>query len=363
MKTTNRRRFAIGSFATSIVLLLAGTSGLHAQGQPGPIPPPSGQRVPQPPSGQGEQKTPKPVISVETALVNLDVLVTDEDGIVLGGLKKDNFRVLDNGAPQAVTHFEPIGAPITIVMLMEYSGSAYDYFAYKAASWGSTFLDHLEPKDYIALVTYDVKPSVRVDFTRNKAEVQQALSTLSYPQFREANAFDALIDTLDRLQRVKGKTSILLVSTGANTMSQSTLDDTIKRIKESDATIFSVGVAEAEYQSAEMQLSGDASLTYLQAKNQLQTFAKLSGGATWFPRFEGEIPEIFRSVATFLRSQYRIGFSPANLVHDGKYHKLKVEIVRPDGSPMIVTNPKGKQQKPVVYTREGYTAPGSRARK
>jgi VWFA-related protein len=264
--------------------------------------------------------------------------------------------------PQTITHFEPVGAPITIVMLMEYSGSAYDYFAYKAASWGSTFLNHLEPKDYLALVTYDIKPTVQVDFTRNRAAVQDALSTLSYPQFHEANQFDALIDTLDRLKRVKGKTSILLVSTGANTMSQSTLDDVIRRIKESDTTIFSVGVAEAEYQSAETQLSGGNSLSYLQAKNQLQNFAKLTGGTAWFPRFEGEIPEIFRSVATFLRSQYRLGFSPANLKHDGKYHKLKVEIVRPDGSPLIVTNPKGKKQKPEVFTREGYTAPKGPAR-
>jgi len=336
---------------------------ISAQGPPGPIPPPPNHRVPQGPSGQAGQKIPGPVISVETALVSLDVLVTDEDGLVLAGLKKENFRVLDEGKPQTITHFEPTGAPITIVLLMEYSGSAYDYFAYKAASWGSTFLNHLEPKDYLALVTYDIKPTVRVDFTRNRVAVQDSLSTLSYPQFHEANLFDALIDTLARLKRVKGKASILLVSTGANTMSQSTLDDTRRRIKESDATIFSVGVAEAEYQSATSRLSGGSSLSYLQAKNQLQTFAKLTGGTAWFPRFEGEIPDIFRSVAAFLRSQYRIGFSPANLEHDGKYHKLKVEIVRPDGSPLIVTNPKGKRQKPEVYTREGYTAPKGRAAK
>jgi VWFA-related protein len=354
-------RVEIWKAFVAAMIIFTVSSPVHAQGQTGPIHPPSEHRAPEAPSRQGEQKLPKPVISVETTLVNLDVLVTDEDGIVLGGLKKEDFRVLDDGVTQTVTHFEPVGAPITIVMLMEYSSIAYDYFAYKAASWGPTFLNHLEPKDYIALVTYDIKPSVRVDFTRNKAEVQQALGMLSYPQFREANLFDALIDTLDRLEHVKGKASILLVSTGANTMSQSTLDDTLKRIRRSDATIFSVGVAEAEYQSAESQLSGGSLLSYIQSKNQLQAFAKLSGGTAWFPRFDGEIPDIFRSVATFLRSQYRIGFTPTKLVHDGKYHKLKVEIVRPDGSPMIVTNPKGKQRKVEVYAREGYTAPGGSA--
>lgn len=343
---------------TAAIILVAGALPSRAQGQPGPIQSPPGQQIPQAPSSQREQKLPGPAISVETALVSLDVLVTDEDGLVLAGLKKENFRVLDEDKVQTITHFEPTGAPITIVMLLEYSGSAYDYFAYKGASWGSTFLDHLESKDYVALVTYDIKPSVRVDFTRNRAAVQEALGSLSYPLFHEANLFDAVVDTLGRLERVKGKASILIIGTGANTMSENTLDNTIRRVKASDVTIFSVGVAEAEYQS-----SNASSLSYLQAKNQLQTFAKLTGGSAWFPRFEGEIPDIFRSVATFLRSQYRLGFSPANLVHDGKYHKLKVEIVRPDGSPLIVTNPKGKQQKPEVYTREGYTAPKQRATK
>ncbi|MBZ5641779.1 MAG: VWA domain-containing protein [Acidobacteriia bacterium] len=363
MNAIRRAPLAIASAVLAGSILLAGTARLNAQGQPGPIPPPSGQRIPPPPPGNSDQKIPAPVISVETALVSLDVLVTDEDGLVLAGLKQENFRVLDEGKAQTIDAFEAVGAPITIVMLLENSGSAYDYFAYKGATWGAAFLDHVEQKDYLALVTYDIKPTVRVDFTRNKAAVQEALSMLVYPQFHEANLFDAVIDTLDRLKRVKGKASILIIGTGANTMSSSNLNEVLKRIKGSDATIFAVGVAEAEYLQSETQLSGGSSLSYIQAKNQLQTFAKLTGGTAWFPRFEGEIPDIFRSVATFLRSQYRIGFSPEYLVHDSKYHKVKVEIVRPDGSPMIVTTPKGKKQKPVVYTREGYTAPDGPGRK
>ena len=342
--------------ALLVAVAIAGAALSYGQVQPGPLPAPPNHRGTQPPAS--EQKPPESVISVEAALVNLDVLVTDQDGLVLAGLKRENFRVSDNGQVQQITHFEPTGAPITIAMVMEYSGLAYDYFAYKGANWGSTLLNHLEPLDYVALVTYDIKPTVRMDFTRNKAEMQQALNTLSYPQFREANLYDALIDTLDRLDHVKGKKAMLLITTGVNTMSSHTLDDTMKRIKQSDTMIFVVGVAESEYMSAETQMSGLQSISYMQAKNQLMTFAKMSGGSFWFPRFEGEIPGIFKSVATFLRSQFRIGFTPANLVHDGKYHKLKVEIVRPDGTPLIVTTPSGKKQKPIVYAREGYTAPG-----
>src|SRR5579864_5178946 len=184
MGAITQRLFVKGIAAIAMLAFFACAAPLRVQGQqPGPIPPPPGHKVPPAPSGENEQKAPNATIAVETVLVNLDVLVTDQDGLVLGGLKKENFRVLDDSQAQTITHFEPVGAPITIVMLMEYSGAAYDYFAYKAASWGSSFLNHLDQKDYVALVTYDMKPKVKVDFTRNKAEVQQTLSTLSYPTF------------------------------------------------------------------------------------------------------------------------------------------------------------------------------------
>lgn len=311
-------------------------------------------------AAQTEDKPQQATISVDTTLVNLDVLVTDQEGRVLSGLKKENFRVLDEGKFQKIQQFEPTTAPITIAMLMEYSGIANSHFAAKAASWGSGFLDHLDPLDWVALVTYDIKPAVKLDFTRNKAEMKQRLSTLSYPSFREANLYDAIIDTLERLDRVKGKKAILLISTGVNTLGAASLEDTLQRIKQSDVAIFVVGLAESEYMRS--QISGGASVSYLQAKNQLQTFAKLSGGTAWFPRFEGEMTDIFGGVANFLRSQYSLGFSPENLAQDGKYHKLKVEIVQPDGSPLIVTDAKGKRQKLIVYAREGYIAPGGRHR-
>lgn len=302
-----------------------------------------------------QQKPPEYTISVETGLVLLDVLVTDEDGNILSGLKKGNFRILDQGKAQTISHFAPTEDPITIVILMEYSGLAYDYFAYKAAYWGSGFLRHLDGKDWIALITYDMKPTIQVDFTRNKTEVQDALNRLSYPGFNEANLFDAVVDTLEKLERVKGKKAILLITTGIDTFSKARLDDTLDKLKKTNVTVFCVGVAESEYMMAETR-AGSFSTGYLQSKNQLQTFANLTGGMAWFPRFEGEMPDLFRSVVGFLRSEYDLGFSPSSATLDGKYHKLKVEIVGPDGRPLKVTDQKGRRRKIIVYAREGYVA-------
>ncbi len=352
-------RLLLGLLLVALALCAYAPAAL-AQLPPGPQNPPAQNKSGQPPVPQtgNEKGKPESAISVSTAAVHVDVLVTDEDGRVLSGLKKDNFRVFDNGRPQNVTNFAPVSTPITIAMVLEYSAAAYDYFAYKSARWGYTFLGHLQPTDWVALVTYDMKPTVRADFTHNTAEIRDVLSSLPAPAFREANLFDALLDTLDRLDRIKGKKAILLVTTGADTFSKTTLDQAIRRLRESDVGVFCVGVAEAEFQEAEArgQISSSGNLNYLQSRNQLESFARTSGGMAWFPRFEGELPSIFNSVAAMLRNQYRIAFSPAESSWDSKYHKLKIQVVEADGSPLKVTDKKGRQRKIIVYAREGYVA-------
>lgn len=302
-----------------------------------------------------QQSSPQYTASIDSNLVLLDVLVTDEDGNVLAGLKRENFRILDEGKLQVINSFAPTDDPITVVLLLEYSAIAYDYFAYKGAYWGSAFLSHLDERDWVALVTYDLNPSIQVDFTRNKAEVRDALGALSFPSFSEVSLFDAIVDTLDKLDRVPGKKAILLITTGINTFSKTSLDEAINRVKKSDVTMFSIGVAESEFLMAEMR-GGGSMVGYLQAKNQLQTFADLTGGLAWFPRFEGELPGLFRSVVGFLRNEYDLGFSPPSESLDGKYHKLKVEIVGSDVASLRVTDTKGRRRKIAVYARQGYVA-------
>ncbi len=297
-------------------------------------------------------------LSIDVPLVVLDVLVTDEDGNVLNGLKKENFRILDEGKPQFVRDFAPTSAPITIVILMEYGGIAYDYFAYKAAYWGTEFLDYLQQDDWVALVTYDIKPTVRLDFTKIKPAVEQALRDLPYPGFREANMFDAIADTLDRLAEVKGKKSIFLITSGANTFSRTNLYELYEKLQEANTTMFCMGIAEQEYMMAELRGRGSY-LEYLKMKNQLQSFATKTGGFAWFPRFQGELPDLFRSVGGTLRNQYSISFAPEKASRDGRYHKLKIEVIGTDGLPLRVKDEKGTYRKVTAYAREGYIAPTS----
>jgi VWFA-related protein len=163
------------------------------------------------------------------------------------------------------------------------------------------------------------------------------------------------------MKDAKGKKAVLVLASGIDTFSRMNLDQVMKRIRETDATIFTVGVGEQFFLRADAGggMGSGAQLTYLQAQNQLKTFAAMTGGRSWLPRFDGEIPSIMQDVAASLRNQYSMAYSPSNGTLDGKYRKIKVELVAPDGGPLTVQDQKGKKVKFQVYARQGYTAPKS----
>ena len=297
-------------------------------------------------------------ISVTVPVVGVDVVITDNNGNFLTGLKKENFRITEDGAVQTITNFAPSDAPITIVLLLEFSKLGYQFFTYNARNWAAAFLSNLKPNDWVALETFNMRSNVNVDFTHNRDEVMQGLYTLVFPPFSESNLFDALSDVLDRIKDAKGKKSVLVLASGIDTFSKTNLDQTLKRIRETDATIFTVGVGEQVFINQSAGAFGEQ-LTYIQAQNQLKTFAAMTGGRSWLPRFDGEIPGIMQDVAASLRNQYSMAYSPSNGALDGKYRKIKVELVAPDGGPLTVLDQKGKKVKYQVYARQGYSAPKS----
>lgn len=361
--SVSRKLLSIASMGLFLSALAPAQAPPGPQGNPPPQPPAQAPSAPSNPApAQQKPQESGVTISVEVPVVTIDVIATTQHGDLLTGLKKENFRVLEDGQPQTITNFGPTDAPITMVILMEFSARWYGFFSYTAKYWADALFPNLKQKDWVALVTFDMKPHMEKDFTQDKNEVRQALYSLYFPGFSESNVFDALLDTVDRLKDVKGKKSVLLLASGVDTFSKHTLDQTMKQLRGTDVTIFAVGVDKPLMNWLEMQggmgmRQSMRELNYLQAENQMKTFAQESGGFAWFPQFDGEIPGVMRDVTEFLRHQYSITYTPSNRTPDGKFRKVKVELVAPDGSPLTVTDQKGKKQKWVVYARDGYTAP------
>ena len=303
-------------------------------------------------------------LKVNVPLVNVDVLVTTKAGQFIPGLKQGNFRVLEDGVPQEVKHFNVSQAPITAVLLVEFASTNY-VFMMQALQASYAFANTLKKDDWVAVTYYDMQPHILVDFTQDKKAVYGALNQLRIPGFSETNLFDALYDTLDRLDRVEGKKYVILVTTGVDTFSKLTLDKIMKKIKDTkDVTIFPISVGFIVREYCETHPCGYTHgmgipvghMDYLQGDNEMRTFAAMTGGRAYFPRFEGELPELFGDISNDIRNQYTISYVFMNSKLDGTYRKLKVEIVGPDGAPLKVKDQKGKDVKIDVVARDGYTA-------
>ena len=335
-------------------------------GDVGPYAVPKKKEEPPPPPPEKPKKIegmPDYSINVDVPLVNVDVSVLTKNGQFVPGLKKDNFRVLEDGVPQKITNFAQAEAPITAVMLVEFASTNY-YFLYDALNASYNFANSLKKDDWIAVEYYDMKPHILVDFTQDKRAIMGALNSLRIPTFSETNLFDALYDTMDRLDRVEGRKYIILISSGVDTFSKLNLDQMLKKVKAThNITIYAVSIGRAvrEYYEAHGAtlphgLAPIQNIDYLQADNEMNTFARLTGGRAYFPRFEGELPEIFHDVAADIRNQYNLAYHPTNPKLDGTYRKLKVELVAPEGGPLKVKDQKGKDVKIQIIAREGYTA-------
>jgi VWFA-related protein len=312
------------------------------------------------PKKKEEPPPPAYSIKVDVPVVTLDVLVTTKDGQTVPGLKQENFKILEDGAPQQIASFNQTQAPITAVLLIEYAATNLSYM-YEALNASYTFASGLRKEDYVAVVSYDMKPQILVDFTQDKRAIMGALNMLRIPGFSERNLFDSLFDTMDRIDRIEGKKYIILISTGKDTFSKLNLDQTLKKIKATkNITIYPISIGWQYREAVDAASMGNdpfgRSVGWLQNDNQMKTFAQLTGGRAYFPRFQGELPGIFQEVSADIRNQYTISYHPTNTKLDGSYRKLKVELQAPDGGPLKVRDQKGKDVKYIVSTREGYTA-------
>jgi VWFA-related protein len=308
-------------------------------------------------------------LKVASQLVTLDVGVLSRDGVFIPGLKKEHFRVYEDGVPQAVTSFGQIEAPITAAMLVEFSNNQYFYsFQVDSIKNAYIFSQTLKKDDWVAMISYDLKPHILEDFTQDKQAILGAISSLrpGMAMSSETNLFDALIDTLDRLDGVEGRKYIILITSGRDSFSKHTLDQALKRVQGSkDTAIYVVATGKALVNYAQthgfMRLlcpmtEFNCEMTFAQADNQLKAFAKMTGGRFYEPMFDGQLREIYADISQTIRNQYSLAYRPTNSAQDGTYRKIKVELVDEVGQPLKMRDQKGKEVTYQVISREGYKA-------
>ena len=370
-------------FGIALSLLLVGLSVSPGWSQSRRQPPTSNEKKNKRPSEtpkQGDQQDPVPAdivptkpqdiekVSISTQIVNVDAVVYHKkSGQIVANLKKPNFALFADGVQQTITNFSTPEAPITVAMVVEYSkwsemfglyGSrGYEPGTYEVIRPTAMFLSQFikPPDDYVSVVAFDIRPTPLTDFTNDPARLQQVITLLlrNTPAFRETNLFDALKFVLvggrgdsvvleeskseksdyAGLVSVQGRRrAVILVASGIDTFSKINYGDARKVLQNSGVPVYIIGTANLfkkiygdQLPATDSMLGMPGRMSWLQADNTLQTFAKETGGAYFPVTFEGELPKVLGSINALLRSQYSLAFNPGE-VRDGKQHKLQVKV-------------------------------------
>ncbi|MDQ3220024.1 MAG: hypothetical protein M3Q26_04635 [Acidobacteriota bacterium] len=339
------------------------------------------------------------VLNVDTDIVNVDAVVYNKKtGQIINGLKKENFGIFENGTKQSISSFTTPESPITVTLVLEYSkwsevlgraaGGYFEPGIYETIRPVSLFLTRFikPPGDFASVIAFDMRPTPITDFTNDPNRIRQTIELLlrNRPAFRENNLFDAIKFSLvggkgdsvvlenseSRTAQYGGmvdvqskRRAIILVASGIDTFSRINYGEVRKVIQEAGIPIYIISTGNLFYKKYESQLSATDSitgmpgrLTFLQAKNAMNTFAKESGGMHFEMTFESEIPAYLQTINGLLRSQYSLAYDLTAKHEPGKKYKLEVMVdVDGDGNydnkqytvqhRPFVTSPKPKEPK------------------
>ncbi|MEO7674666.1 MAG: VWA domain-containing protein [Pyrinomonadaceae bacterium] len=309
------------------------------------------------------------VVTVETDIVNVDAVVYNKKtGQIVTGLKKENFGIFEDGVKQTVSSFTTPESPITVTLVLEYSkwtemfgranGGYFEPGVYETIRPVAQFLTRFikPPGDYASVIAFDMRPTPITDFTNDPGRIRQTIDLLlrNSPAFRENNLFDAIKFSLlggrgDSvvLEKSESETSeyggmisvkskrraIILVASGIDTFSKINFGDARRVVQESGIPLYIISTGNLFYKRYESQLPATdgltgmpGRLTFLQAKNQMNTFAKESGGRHYEMTFESEIPQYLQEINALLRSQYSLAYDLVAKHDPGKKYKLEVKV-------------------------------------
>lgn len=304
-----------------------------------------------------------PTFKSDVATVSVDVAVLDKNGRFIPGIPRGNFRVLEDGVPQNIAGFNMGEAPMTVALVIEFSNLYQQYWSsgwYETLQASYGFLETLKPEDYVAVVAFDLRSEILSDFSTDKRKAYEAMQRLRIAAYSESNLYDALTDTADRMSEIEGRKAIVVIASGIDTFSKLTFDKTRKSLQQSGVPIYAIGIMQAlrEWLDARGAMGSIQRLDFLQADNQMRTFARETGGQSYFPRFFGEFPNIYRQIHEALRSQYAITYTPTDQAKDGKFRKITVQLVNPaTNEPLRIVDEKGKPMKYTIIAKPGYNAP------
>jgi Ca-activated chloride channel family protein len=250
-----------------------------------------------------------PTFKAGTQVVSLFVTVADAQKRLVPDLTKDDFEVFDNDKPQAITYFDNSIHPITVVVMLDTSGSmTLTIDLLKRAA--EQFLIRLLPDDKAKVGAFNDKVQISARYSNNRDQLISAVKDLDYGN--GTRLWDAVALSLDELKGVDGRKVILVFTDGDDTASKVGLGSMIDRARAEEVMVYAIGL-ESQFMNQRTKPDGG-----------LRKIADETGGGYFELKKTADLAPTFTKVASELHSQYVIGFSPTQL--DNRVHKLMVKM-------------------------------------
>jgi len=292
------------------------------------------------------------VIRVETSLVTLPVKVTDHHGRVIEGLKREQFRVFENGIEQEISFFEAPspsspnenGKPLNVALVLDTSDST-EFKLEKIQSAALAFVDLLRPADRVLLISFDKEVKALMDLTTDRDAVRQSIRSIKTGG--GTSLYSALSQVVERsFARIAGPKVVILLTDGVDTTSKgATFESSLRAAEMSDAVIYPiqydtysdfsdgsrVNTARASGSVALVTRNGEfLSEAYKRATHYLRLLADNTGGHFQYAQSAKALARAFELIAAQLRQQYVIGYYPKEKTNSQR--KIEVKVAAPNTS-------------------------------
>ncbi len=260
-----------------------------------------------------------PTFRVDVSLVRILATVKDNTGRLVGDLEKQDFTILDNGAPQQVAVFERrTEQPLLVSLLIDNSGSTAKDLKYEIESVNRflrAFFTEGNPKDALALYSFNYEVRKLTNFTRSQSTIERSLKGLKGEA--GTSLYDAIYLAARELEDRDGRKVIVVVTDGGDTTSVKDFHGALKAAQLSDAVIYSILV---------MPITNDAGRN-IGGENALTTIGERTGGRVFAPNLGPGIDKAFADILKELRTQYLLGFYPKNVpLNADPFHKLEIKV-------------------------------------
>jgi VWFA-related protein len=271
------------------------------------------------------------VIKIDSRLVNLNVRVTDSAGKSIPNLSQADFQIFENNIEQQVVRFEPVTSPVSVVLLLDASGSTKEHWKIikKAAK---KFIETLSPNTPIAVAAFTRKFMVICDFSCDRQTLKQRIDKAK--NLSSGTAFyDATWSTLNLFKEVKEQRKAIVMMTDGvdNSLSDEDyepkhpFDEVFARISQDEITIYPI-YFDTEYQVTVRMHGSDTHESYVTAREQLKRIADETGGTLFKADRAEDLDGVYQRVASELQTLYSVSYNPADKNYDGNWRNVGVKV-------------------------------------